>query len=160
MTDEIIGVGLFEQDRLIARAKKYLVGGRVLDWVPDDYALPTDANGAIRPYLVVNFPPLLPQARDRSLGGEEEQPQVMTVVVNCFAASGDTARQVAAAVRKTFIGWSPSTTASEITTGPGGAFAARTGSPAGSRYLETVALVATINLGPEPGEPWDTDPRA
>lgn len=148
----------FEQDRILDRAKKYLVGGRVYDWVPDEFALPRDAGGTVRPYLVVTFPPLVAAGRDRSLGGEEDQPQVMTVVVSCWGGSGRVVRQVAGAVRKTFVGWAPSTTSQPMSSGPAGGFQSRTGSAAGTLYLETATFTTTINLGGEPGAPEDPDP--
>lgn len=152
--------GFYEQEQVLARAQKYLVGGRVYDSLPEEMALELDDDRKIKPYVVLTFGPVIPTGIDGTLGGgEADQPHVMSAVFECYASAQVSARATAAAVRRTFVGWAPSQNADQMRA-RGGAFRTRVSGGLTSRYLQTVNFEAEINLGDVADPtPEDTDPR-
>ena len=147
--------GGLEQKAVLERAKTYLVGGRVFDYLPDEYELARDDSGQVRPYVVIHFGTVRALPTDRSLEGEEEQPHLMPFTVECWASTYEAARAVAGAVRQTFVGWAPTSSGGEITSPGGQSFRDRDSSGLPTRYLEAVALETIINAGSNDGEVID-----
>jgi hypothetical protein len=143
--------GDFERAAIVDRAKQLLVGGRVYTAVPDDAQVTKSPNGTVLPYLVIDFGNAYAIDGDRSLMGEADQPHLLPLRVEAWAATGDVAEKVAGAVREQFIGWHASPSSSEISSASGGGFSTRSSNAAPSRAVETVALELTFNLGSNDG---------
>jgi hypothetical protein len=135
-----------EQTAVIDRLST-LCGGRVFDYVPEETELERDeTSGLVKPYIVVTFGSLYPTEGDRTIEGEDQQPQLMPIIVECWATTASAARATAGAVRTRLVGWSPSAdNASEISLRGGGWFQQRdtTGRP--TRAMESVTAVTALN---------------
>lgn len=137
-----------EQDAILARAKAGLVGGRVYDSLPDETELERDPDSQqVLPYIVITFGALYPSPQDRTIEGAEQQPQIMPIVFECWAAIRRTAGQTAGAVRTSFLGWAPDpSNASEIDLRGGGYFQSRDANGRPTRYMESVTGSCLLNM--------------
>jgi len=136
-----------EKDAIEARLKD-LVGGRVLRELPEELQLVRDdLTSLIKPYIYLSFGSLYPSATDRSIEGEAQQPHIMPITVECWAAVKGASEAAAGAVRTLMIGWDPEIdNASEIAARGGGNFESKDASGRPTRFMESVVLVTTINL--------------
>lgn len=139
--------GISEQNAIEARLKA-LVGGRVTSFMPEEAQLAIDtASGLILPYIVVSFGSFSPVEGDRSIEGEEQQPNFMPVIVECWASNGPAARATAGAVRTLMIGWSPdANNATELAPRGGGWFQKNDAGGRPIRFMESVNLVTELNM--------------
>lgn len=134
-----------EQKAIIERLS-VLAGGQVWEEVPEESTLAIDTEGIILPYVIVSFGSLFPQQNDRSIEGADQQPQMMPVIVECWAFSRADARVVAGAARTLLIGWAPpGGNASEIELSGGSWFQQRDGAGRPTRAMESVNGSLSIN---------------
>lgn len=140
--------GTPEQNDIEARLST-LCGGRVYaDGLPEETQLARyEDSQLVKPYLVLTFGGIVPQANDRSIEGAADQPQIMPIIVECWAADYASARASAGAVRTRLLGYTPNTggNASEIDLRGGTPFPSLGGAGRPSRYMESVTAVCTIN---------------
>jgi hypothetical protein len=141
----------FERKSILARARAYLLGGRVFDSIPDDQAVPRNEQGAVKPYAVIHYGTVYRLGTSRSLVGEEEQPHVLPITIQCYAAHIEAARTSAGAVRDLFVGWHASPGSDEITSPGGTAYRDRDAAGTPTLYVEAVALECVFNLGSNDG---------
>lgn len=124
-----------------------LVGGRIHDFVPEESQLDVDADGLVLPYIVLSFGAFYPSASDRTIMGEEQQPQVMPTIVECWGPDANSVRNTAGEVRSLLVGWAPdSANATPFELRGGGWFPGRqdsSGRP--TRSMESVSLATTLN---------------
>lgn len=125
-----------------------LCGGRIHDFVPEEEALATDpATGFVLPYIVLTFGSLYPQERDRSIEGADQQPNLMPVIVECWAVTQQAASATAGAVRTSLVGWAPdANNATEIELRGGGWFQQKDSSGRPVRFMESVTGITAINM--------------
>lgn len=140
----------FERTAIRLRAQAFLLGGRVYDSIPDDFALERSENG-VKPYAVIHYGTVFRLGTSRSLVGEEEQPQVLPVTITCYARSQEAARASAGAVRDLFVGWSPSPGSSEMEAPSGTAYRDRDSAGTPTLFAEAVSLETVFNLGSNDG---------
>lgn len=139
--------GKAERAAIEARLKTALVGGRVYTSVPEETTLERDELGLfVRPYIVIGFGGFTPSMADRTIEGEAQQPQIMPVYVECWAADANAAMDTAGEVRKLLIGFQPDPdNATEMMLRSGGWFERRDATGRPSIYMEQVGLVTTLN---------------
>jgi hypothetical protein len=101
-----------EIEATLTRART-LVGGRVWESaLPDDANPPRDANGAIKPYIILDFGAVVRSTRDRTLAhGDLKQPHILPVNAACVAGDVATARAVQKALFNLLVDWAPSSSA-------------------------------------------------
>lgn len=138
--------GLAEQEALLAYLRENLFGGRVHDSLPDDAILERDEQQNVRPYAVVWFGELYDSAADRSIAGEEQQPVIMPVTVECWAADSATVRRCAAAVRVALRGWRANDNMTELRLRGGGSFNSTDATGRPSRFMRAVNGEALLNM--------------
>ena len=139
--------GVAEQ-RAIETRLSDLCGGRVYVPLVEEEKLVRDTDtGIVLPYIVLSFGSVFPIESDRSIEGADQQPQLMPIIVECWASDYDSARVTAGAVRTLLLGWTPGTdgNASEIDLRGGSPFPSSGGAGRPSRYAETVTASLTIN---------------
>lgn len=138
--------GIEEEVLILARAQT-LAGGRFYDYIPDEANLAIDeTTNAIRPYGTIFFGSPFPSLRDRSLGGETEQPLVMPVRFECWGATRTNARDLAGGVKRIFLDWAGNDNMTPMAFAGGGSF--RNGDNSGSptRFMVAVHFETTINM--------------
>jgi len=152
--------GMAEKAAIEARLSTLLLGVRVHTEIPEESKLETyPETGLVKPYILLSFGSFYPSADDRSMMGEEQQPQVMPVIIECWASDAGSAQKTAGAVRTIMLGWPPdpnNATALEFRGGgwfPGRANAS--GRP--SRSMESVNFVTTLNQSILGGPTWLPD---
>lgn len=143
--------GEFERKAIAARARAYLLGGRVYNGVPDDAALERNAQGLVKPYAVLHWGAIYASPSQRSIMGEQDQPHVMPFSVALYAPNADAAQASAAAVRELFIGWIPSPGSEEIVVPGGLAFRDRDATAGPTLAVEVVPFETVINVGSNDG---------
>lgn len=136
-----------EKSAIELRLYTNLVGGRIHTSIPEEEILEKDEEGIILPYILLTFGSIFPSERDRSIEGAAQQPNVMPVIVECWAATAQAARATAGAARTLLVGWPPSeNNASELELRGGSFFDRRDASGRPTRSMESVTLVTTINM--------------
>ena len=143
--------GDFERLAILARARAYLLGGRVHNGVPDDTDLERNEQGLVKPYAVLHWGAIYASPDDRTIMGEEEQPHVMPFSIACYAPSAQAAQASAGAARSLFVGWQPSPGSEEIVVPSGLSFRDRDSTAGPTLSVEVVALETVINVGDNGG---------
>jgi len=140
--------GSTEQDAIELRLSSYLLDGNVYTSLPEELQLPRYADtGLVMPYIILTFGSPFAAAADRSIEGAAQQPQVMPVMVECWASNDKAARRTAGAVFERLLGWKPSEdNASELESSGGGLFQTRDASGRPTRFMQSVNFVTTINM--------------
>jgi hypothetical protein len=141
----------FERTSILLRAQEYLLGGRVYSSIPDDQRLERGPTGRVRPYAVVHYGTVYRLGTSRSLVGEEEQPHVLPITIQCYAPNIEAAQASAGAVRDLFVGWQASPGSDEITSPGGTAYRDRDSAGTPTLYIEAVSLECVFNLGSNDG---------
>jgi hypothetical protein len=138
-----------DQDAIEARLKDHLVGGRVfVDVVPEESELERDESDPTRPilpYILLTFGALFPRAGDTSITGLEDQPQVMPIIVECWADTGRAARKTANAAGKWLLGFEPTPNSSQIALQAGSRFQQRDGAGRPTRAMSAVNAECDVN---------------
>ena len=139
--------GSTERAAIKTRLSGYLLNGRVYTSLPEERRLEIDSStGLIKPYILLHFGSLYPQADDQSIEGADQQPQIWPIIVECWAADADSAMATAGAVRTRLLGWAPgSGNASEMDLRGGGWFEQKDSTGRPTRYMESVNFEMTIN---------------
>jgi hypothetical protein len=138
--------GIAEQEAIITRLS-VLCGGRIYDSVPEEEELERDDDSQlVKPYIVVSFGDVTPTFEDRSLAGEEDQPQLMVTVVECWGATMGQVRRTAGAVRGLLVGWSAGPNSTQVRLGRGGRFTQTDAEGRPTRYLQTVPNEMLLNM--------------
>lgn len=146
--------GTAEQDaikaRIAAPGAGQLVGGRVLDSVPSEKLIPRDPESDLAlNYIVLTYGSIYPSDLDRSIEGEEDQPQIMPIIAECWGPDADSVRRTAGAVRQRFIGFEPTENSTQIRLRGGGWFEQKSSAGRPELYMESVTGTTTINMQTE-----------
>lgn len=125
-----------------------LCGGRQYPGVPEEAELVRDANQLPKPYLIITFGQLYPSYSDRTLDDAASQPQIMPIIVECWASVPLAAEETAGEVRRLLVGYQPDPggNASEIELRGGGWFQQRSTDIRPARFMESISAEVTINL--------------
>jgi hypothetical protein len=140
--------GVAEVEATIARLKGALVGGRVHDGLPDDTELERDANGVIKPFIIVlSTTPVGMKTERRLAVSEQSQPFVLPITVTAFADTQSAARNTVGGILRQLVGWQPGGANSTPFETPGGYTATRQDAQKKpTRFEQGVNLLTTINM--------------
>lgn len=140
--------GIAERTAIYNRAKT-LAGGRVYKALVDDSQIPKDAQGYVKPYIVINFGALYQSYEGRSIAGEREQPFLFPVTFECWGLNDDVVAPLVGAVRSLFLGWSAGPNMSEMRFSGGYSFPIVDTNGRPVRVQESVTMLSVLNLDPE-----------
>jgi len=143
-----VSVDLVAEQAAVVTRLSTLCGGRVWDAIEEEVQLEFDAEGLVKPYIIVSFGTLYPKAGDRSIEGPTQQPYVLPITIECWGSTASQVRSTAGAVRTLLLGWAPSeNNASEIELRGGSWFPNRRDTDARpTRYLQTVTSETVVNM--------------
>lgn len=80
-----------------------IAGGRVYEMVPAEDAIPKNADGSIKPFVVVQVGSPIASANDRTIMGERQQPQRIAATIVAIAATVDEAKPLRATIINTLL---------------------------------------------------------
>lgn len=96
------------QDNITAYVQSLIPNTTIFeDSIPDDEALPFDANGKLEPYVVLRFGPMRPSYTGKSLRGPRLDEYWASCDIVAIAPKGRTARQLNAGLVDSCIGFKP-----------------------------------------------------
>jgi hypothetical protein len=96
------------QDNITAAVEAFIPNTLVMeDTIPDDKDLPMDAQGNLKPYVVLRYGPLRPSYTGKSLMGPRHDEYWASCDVVAVAPRSRVARQLNAAVVDMLIGFKP-----------------------------------------------------
>lgn len=142
--------GIAEGTNILA-ALSGLADGRVSTGLASNAAIPRDGFGNVSDYIVGKFSTPIATTTDRQLvASERSQPHVFAMTITGYSATSDGARDLAAAILNTLLGFSPNgSNATPLKATGGYAFTKLDASGAPVRYEQGVFLRTTINMAPD-----------